>query len=188
MRHGMALNLESKMKYLTAPYLTLMHAFKNHADNRLDHPNTTHYHPTALMQEYCTLRLDGGRQTGKTEAVAQFADEWLEDGGTIIVLGKTYAIANDTKDRIIREHTRKYNPAKSAQELKREIITSPIRQFLSDSEIKFRGQTLQRILFIIDEPMHVPEMHKFYSAYHETIRYCNRPGTKLPLFFVIGIQ
>lgn len=177
------------MKYLTAPYLTLMHAFHAHADSCLEEQREgTSLH--ALMQEYCTLRIDGGRQSGKTEAASQFADEWIANGGDVVVLAEKVSYANITKDKIISKHFRQLSPRYSAIELRSRIITASMRDFLSDDCNKFRGRSLSRILFIIEEPIRLPELYKFYDKWYTDIRWCHQSSARevLPFFFVMGIQ
>lgn len=179
------------MKYLTAPYLTLMHAFHTHADSCLEEYKNQRGHSLhALMQEYCTLRIDGGRQSGKTEAVSQFADEWITNGGDVVVLAEKVTYANATKDRIIGKHFRQLSPRYSAIELRSRIITCSIRDFLSDDCNKFRGRSLSRILFIIEEPIRLPELYKFYDKWYTDIRICHVSSARdvLPFFFIMGIQ
>lgn len=179
------------MKYLTAPYLTLMHAFHTRADSCLEqYKDQPQYSLHALMQEYCTLRIDGGRQSGKTEAVSQFADEWISNGGDVVVLAEKVTYANDTKDRIIGKHFRQLSPRYSATELRSRIITASMRDFLSDDCNKFRGRSLSRILFIIEEPIRIPELYKFYDKWYTDIRLCHISSGRedLPFFFVMGIQ
>ena len=62
-----------KMKSLFAPYLSLMHAFKIRADDCIEILKESHYTPVDILREYATLKIDGGRQSGKTKAVAEFA-------------------------------------------------------------------------------------------------------------------
>ncbi|QYN80568.1 hypothetical protein [Kosakonia phage Kc304] len=177
------------MKYLTPIYLTLMHAFSNRADNRLEELKDQKLYPISLMQEYCTLRIDAGRQSGKTEAVAQFTSEWLERGNSVVIISDTSKFAETTKKRIIDEHLKQQRHRYSAHELKRDIITVSIRNFLSGNCNKFRGISLSRVLFIIDEPIRLPEMYKFYSTYQKEVSTAVlRTTNELPLFFVIGLQ
>lgn len=176
------------MKYLTAPYLTLMNAFKAHSEDVLS-KQKYEQDRIANMQEYCTLRLDAGRQTGKTEAVALFASDWLEDGGQVIVLADTQVYARTTAIRI----ETKYSPLRHGDEIKfrNNIFSQSIRSFLSDSgDVRYRGRTLSKILVIIDEPCSkMPEIYKFYKAFEDNIKVNTRTsGAPLPLFFVMGIQ
>lgn len=178
------------MKYLTPVYLTLMHAFRDAADSRLnDDEYRRIYDPIGLMKEYGTLRIDGGRQTGKTEAVAQFAKDWLLEGGSVIILSTRYTQSNETADVIKRVYKSSRSINKSDDyDLNHNVIPMAIRSFLSDTS-RFRGIRLNRCLFVIEEPMKVPDMNKFYSAYMENTRWSVMANTdKLPLFFVIGMQ
>lgn len=178
------------MKYLTAPYLTLMHSFRIRADRCLDEYSEPGFSQHALMQEYTTLRIDGGRQSGKTEAAAQFADEWIAEGNEVVVLAEKVEYAERTKKRILNKHSMQLRPRYSSTELRSRIITCSIRDFLSNNCNKFRGRSLSRILFIIEEPIRIPEMYKFYDKWYVDIRLCHRTSNnvKLPLFFVMGIQ
>ena len=91
--------------FLTGPYLSLMNAFTHHSDVRVEEIcNSGFYVPDSphLFKEYCTLRLDGGRQSGKSTAVTNFAANWLYDGGTVIVLSNTSAYAKISAGRISR--------------------------------------------------------------------------------------
>ena len=177
------------MKYLTAPYLTLMHAFKAHADLMLE-KYKPYASPIELLGEYSTLRLDGGRQSGKTEAVVQFCVEWMEDGGSVYVISSSQQNSNATRHRISKAWNNRINFRSFDEDyFKRNVLTDTVRAFLSDGGSKARGRTLNRILYIIDEPMNVPSLHKFYEAHYKGPFYatCNQTD-KLPLFFVIGMQ
>lgn len=167
-----------------------MHAFKDAADRRLnDEEYRRTYDPIGLMHEYGTLRIDGGRQTGKTEAIAQFATDWLLEGGSVIILSTRYTQSKETADII--KHT--YKSSRSIdklddRDLSNNIIPMAMRCFLSDTD-RFRGIRLNRCLFIIEEPMKVPDMNKFYQSYMENTRWSVINNTsELPLFFVIGMQ
>ena len=184
MCQGMApLIREIKMKYLTAPYLTLMHAFYAHADDVLSNQK---YEPSRIsnMQEYCTLRLDAGRQTGKTEAASLFAADWIEEGGSVICLAYNSSYAKSTADRIkIKCYHRNIEIGPN------QLFSNAMRSFLSDSGGNaYRGLKLKRVLVIIDEPCSkMPEIYKFYKAYEDHVSLTVRDG-KYPLFFVMGIQ
>lgn len=185
MRQGMALYLGNKMKYLTAPYLALMQAFSDHALERLDDPDLQYLNKISLMQEYGTLRLDGGRQTGKTEAVARFAADWLAEGKSVIVIANTYSYAKETCDRIKRRHSALEN----IDVQNGVLIADSVRSFLDSRHDKFRGVSLKRTLIIIEEPIRVPEMFKFYASWKDLAPcYVSSSETKLPLFFVMGMQ
>lgn len=185
MYHGWSSILEHKMKYLTPLYLSLMHAFKDHAFKRLDALENSCMYPISMMQEYGTLRIDGGRQSGKTEAAARFAAEWLAEGNSVIVMGVNSSIARDTRDRIMRRWAALDNNDK----IKGVLIDDTIRSFLGETWNKYRGISLQRTLIIIEEPMRIPEMYKFYAAYEDlTNRNLCQVPKPLPLFFVMGIQ
>lgn len=174
------------MKYLTAPYLTLMNAFKDHSEVALSKQNYSQNRITN-MQEYCTLRLDAGRQTGKTEAVSLFCKDWIESGGSVIILADTEHYAKLTKDRIIH----KFPGIQHASNFRNTIFTQSIRTYLSDScVVRYRGISLQKTLIIIDEPCSkMPEMYKFYKAFEDNLMVNTvSGGCKLPLFFVMGIQ
>ncbi|WPK18059.1 hypothetical protein [Escherichia phage BYEP02] len=56
--------------FLTGPYLSLMNAFTHHSDARVEEICKNDYIPPFedLLKQYCTLRLDGGRQSGKSTA------------------------------------------------------------------------------------------------------------------------
>lgn len=176
------------MKYLTAPYLSLMNAFKDHSDDVISqYENQKHYSRIALMQEYRTLRLDGGRQTGKTEAASMFAKDWIEDGGQVIVLADSESYAKNTGDRIIR----KFPGLNTRSAFKNQIFTQSIRTYLSDSCSKrYHGVALKNTLIIIEEPCaKMPEIYKFYKAFEDHLMVNTiTGGCKLPLFFVMGIQ
>ena len=177
------------MKHLTPIYLTLMHAFRDAADRRLNNPNYSFYEPSCLMREYGTLRLDGGRQTGKTAAFCQFATDWLLEDGSVIILSTRYTQSSELMEGILREYNSSHLINKlPANEIAKSIVPMTIREFLSnDSSYKFRGRKFGRALIIIEEPMKVPDMMKFYDMYQEAIRW-SMPNDTLPLFFVIGMQ
>ncbi|BBC78182.1 hypothetical protein KNT65_gp134 [Escherichia phage EcS1] len=173
------------MKYLTPIYLTLMHAFNNRADDCLEDKNNKGLHPISLLQEYCTLRIDGGRQSGKTEAVSRFAAEWLADGKSVIVLANKSPYARKTRDRIMR----RWMALENIDKVKGVLVDDTIRNFLSDNKDRYRGLSLQRTLIIIEEPIRIPEMYKFYEAWESMrVNYTSQGEVPLPLFFVMGIQ
>ena len=178
------------MKYLTPVYLTLMHAFKDAADSCLNNEDyRKNYDIIGLMHEYGTLRIDGGRRTGKTRAVAQFANDWLLEGSSVIILSTRYTQSVVTRDEIISEHANCRSISRlDSKGIRDNVFVMTIRDFLSDSN-RFRGINLNRCLIIIDEPMKVPDMNKFYSSYIKSVRLSVMHNTdKLPLFFVIGMQ
>lgn len=184
MCQGMAPNFGNNMKYLTSQYLSLMHAFTDHAISRLDNPDNSWMYNIAMLQEYGTLRLDGGRQTGKTEAVAQFAADWLSEGNSVIIIANKCEYARETYDRI----KRRWKALESIDKDNGVLMYDTVRSFLSGHPDKFRGISLKRTLFIVEEPIRIPEMYKFYEAW-DNLKVCysaNKPG--LPLFFVLGIQ
>ncbi|APD20510.1 hypothetical protein KNT59_gp154 [Klebsiella phage KPV15] len=90
---------------------------------------------------------------------------------------------------ILREYNSSHLINKlQANEIAKSIVPMTIREFLSnDSSYKFRGRKFGRALIIIEEPMKVPDMMKFYDMYQEAIRW-SMPNDTLPLFFVIGMQ
>lgn len=173
-----------KKPMLTPIYLTLMHAFRNHADYVLEQDKVRGLCPIAMMQEYCTLRLDGGRQTGKSEAVAEFCKDWMCEGNDVIIISNKLSQSLELSRRIERA----YNNVHRMQKTPAKVIASTNRKFLSD--IEFRGMSLQRPLIIIDEPMKISEMYRYYKAYEDNLQICTlSSGIKdLPLFFVIGMQ
>jgi hypothetical protein len=188
MRQGMALlTREIKMKYLTPVYLTMMYAFKDRALERLDGETWDYLSPISKMQEFGTLRIDGGRQTGKTSAAAEFASRWRDEGGDVIVLSTNSSQSLELVDLIKRKCTTNRCLNRNHQGF---VIGDTIRSFLADDGFnKYRGLRINRALIIIEEPMKVPEMSKFYKAYQDLVeRYMCQLNTPLPLFFVIGIQ
>lgn len=74
------------------------------------------------------------------------------------------------------------------QKFPAKVLATTKRKFLSGEE--FRGQSLQRPLIIIDEPIRIPEMYRYYKAYEDNVQICTLSSgiTEYPLFFVIGIQ
>lgn len=173
------------MKYLTYPYLTLMHAFRDRADFELDKSYNRQINRIALMQEYCTLRIDGGRQSGKSEAASKFAAEWMAEGNSVIVICTKTEFSRGLVGRIRRD----YNNIDSIHKKSGALIGDTIRSFLSDGiQNKYRGISLSRTLIIIDEPMNIPEMYKFYAGYENVERQCCRLQKDFPLFFVMGMQ
>lgn len=176
------------MQYLTYPYLTLMHAFKDRALERLD-KNNEYYKflkPIDLVSEYGTLRLDGGRQTGKSEAAALFAADWLHDGNDVIVISTKATQSRELKERI--EHKVK-GIQRIDSNLRGFCVHDTIKSFLNEEFDKYRGLSLTRLLVIIDEPMKMPDIKKFYESYFYLVNHCFCQGDKpLPLFFVMGMQ
>lgn len=183
------------MKFLTPIYSTLMHAFKDHAFEAFD--SHKHYHRIALMQEYGTLRIDGGRQTGKTAATVQFSIDWLKEDNSICFIGFNGDSAKDFKSRMqtaIAGKAMLYNDPNPVtyDRVKDKIDVFPsVREFLSHRTVdRFRGRSFKRMLIIIDEPCNrMPEMYKFYDTYENSIAPSSfTNGKNLPLFFVLGIQ
>lgn len=170
--------------FLTSNYLSLMNAFKHHSDARVDQLDAIYpKHSTSLLAEYCTLRIDGGRQSGKTSATVQFAADWLLDGGTVIVLSDKSSYARITADRIkkrVKEFAYLDNHL---------LISNSIRSYVGNEAHFLRGRSLTRILYIIDEPMNV-DMHKIYEVHQKTVwpAQLDQGIDKQSLFFVIGMQ
>ncbi|AEO97072.1 endoribonuclease [Salmonella phage vB_SenM-AKM_NP4] len=177
--------------FLTAPYLSLMNAFTHHSDARVDEICKNGWVPPleTLLKEYCTLRLDGGRQSGKSIAVTNFAANWLYDSGTVIVLSNKSAYAELSANHIKKEFSRYSN-----DDIRFRLFTDSVRSFIGNKGYKFRGLSLSRILYIIDEPVKAPDMDKLYDVHMETMQYCCRVDcyknnqTARPQFFVIGMQ
>lgn len=172
------------MKFLTPIYQTLMHAFKDRAFERFDSMKSF-MEPISLMQEYGTLRLDAGRQSGKSKATASFAADWLDSGNDVIVITEGLSRSNELVSHI------KKHPINNFSSNRGWIVPDTIRNFIacSNNFSKYRGRSLTRALIIIDEPMNTPDMRKFYNAYLKLINEYMCQGQKpLPLFFVIGIQ
>lgn len=183
-----------KMKSLFAPYLSLMHSFKIRADDCIEILKESHYTPIDILREYATLKIDGGRQSGKTKAIAEFAADWLHDGGTVWIISTHQRNSEETARRIRSCYEKELIHQANPEEAKRMIIMDTIRSFLSNGGSKARGRTLNRILYIIEEPMKLPEMEKFYEAhfkgpFYACITQAHATGKEaLPLFFVIGMQ
>lgn len=182
---------DNKMRtFLTGPYLSLMNAFTHHSDARVEEICKNDYIPPFedLLKQYCTLRLDGGRQSGKSTAVTNFAANWLYDGGTVIVLSNTSAYAKISAGHIKKEFSRY-----SGDDIRFRLFTDSVRSFIGNKGSKFRGLSLSRILYIIDEPVKSPDMDKIYDIHIETVHHCCNSnccigGITRPQFFVIGMQ
>jgi hypothetical protein len=175
------------MQFLTPIYLTLMHAFADRAIERLDSNQYTWYGPEAKMDMFGTLRIDGGRQTGKTSAVAQFAAEWAAKGNDVIVMSTVSHRSREVAGLI--KKISKANPQYDSP--KPGFVTyDTVRSFLDEGNYhKYRGLSLTRLLIIIEEPMKLPSMDKFYSSYLKMVNQYMCQGDKpLPLFFVMGMQ
>lgn len=159
-----------------------MHAFRQHADYVLDRDRGLD--EIAMMQEYCTLRLDAGRQTGKSEAVAEFCKDWMSEGNSVIIVSQNMAQSLEISKRIKLA----YNSVLRMQKFPAKVLATTKRKFLSN--IECRGMSLQRPLIIIDEPMRIPEMYRYYESYKDNWKFCSvaSGNSDLPLFFVIGIQ
>lgn len=177
--------------FLTGSYLSLMNAFANHSDARVEEICNNFYvaDSLTLFKELCTLKLDGGRQSGKTKAVSIFATEWLADGGTVIVLSQNSAYANVSASAIRKEYFNYHT-----ESIKYRLYTDSVRSFVGNTACKFRGLSLSRVLYIIDEPVKTPDMDKIYDAHIKVVQHCCRASceetnqTTRPLFFVIGMQ
>lgn len=172
------------MKFLTPLYLALMHAFSDRAQEIVD--KVSPEHSSRMMQEYSTLRLDGGRQSGKTAAVVQFAADWLHKGNDVVFIGKTSSASAQFKSMVSKHFKSGLYLNYDSNVLNRIVLTSQ-RVFLSQQGIDvFRGRSLHRTLFIVDEPIKV-DMTKYYNQYGEGAFYaCYRGG--IPMWFVIGMQ
>lgn len=175
------------MKFLTPIYLTLMHAFAERAIERLDSDQYAWYEPASRMQEFGTLRLDGGRQTGKTSAIAQFAADWVSKGNDVIVMS-----SSSHRSREICDIIKRVSKAQPHLNVERPgfVVYDTVRSFLDEDHFhKYRGLSVTRLLIIIEEPIRLPAMDKFYEAYQTMMNKFMRQGSKpLPLFFVIGMQ
>ncbi|AIA80028.1 hypothetical protein JS09_061 [Escherichia phage vB_EcoM_JS09] len=176
--------------FLTGPYLSLMNAFTHHSDARVEEICKNGYAPPFedVLKQYCTLRLDGGRQSGKSTAVTNFAVNWLYDGGTVIVLSNTSAYSKISAGNIEKEFSRY-----SSDDIRFRLFTDSVRSFIGNEGSKFRGLTLSRILYIIDEPIKAPDMDKIYNIHIKTVQHCCKSkycigGIARPQFFVIGMQ
>ncbi|AKE46138.1 hypothetical protein ACWBB6_000744 [Escherichia coli] len=177
--------------FLTGPYLSLMNAFTHHSDARVEEICKNDYLPPMedVLKQYCTLRIDGGRQSGKSIAVTNFAANWLYDGGTVIVLSNTSAYAKISANNIKKEFSRYSN-----DDIRFRLFTDSVRSFIGNEGHKFRGLSLSRILYIIDEPIKAPDMDKIYNIHIKTVQHCCRSynaetgETVRPQFFVIGMQ
>ncbi|UIS66102.1 hypothetical protein [Escherichia phage PSD2001] len=194
MCQGMAQNLKrnNMRTFLTGPYLSLMNAFTHHSDARIEELcKTDCYIPPmeVLLKEYCTLRMDGGRQSGKSTAVTDFAYNWLYNGGTVIVLSNTSAYARVSYNSIKNDFIR-FND----EDIRHRLFHDSLRSFIGNEGSKFRGLALSRVLYIIDEPIKAPDMDKIYDAHIKVVQHCCRASceetneTTRPLFFVIGMQ
>ncbi|WCZ66434.1 hypothetical protein [Yersinia phage MHG19] len=170
--------------FLTSNYLSLMNAFKHHSDARVDKlPSIYPKHSTSLLAEYCTLRLDGGRQSGKSVATTHFAADWLMDGGTVIVLSDKSSYARITADRI-KKRMKEFGYSDNHL-----LISNSVRSYVGNEAHFLRGRSLTRILYIIDEPMKV-DMGKIYEVHQKTVwpSMLGQGVDKQSLFFVIGMQ
>lgn len=172
------------MKMLTPLYLALMHAFSDRAQEIVGKfgPENS----ARIMQEYSTLRLDGGRQSGKTTAVVQFVADWLHKGNDVVFIGKNSNVSIRFKSMVAKYFKSGLYVDYDANIWNRIVLTSQ-RVFLSKQGINaFRGRSLNKTLFIVDEPIKV-DMTKYYEQYGEGAFYsCYRGG--IPMWFVIGIQ
>lgn len=138
-----------------------------------------------LYSEYCTLRIDGGRQTGKTRAMVEFAAEWLREGNSVVYVTRNFKGSMDFNIRIKRYTDLNYSFCIDTDNL----ICCSRRDLLSDGCNAFRGRTLKNVLLIIDENVDV-NIDKFYEAYNDKILLSTKKNeeNKPPLFFVIGRQ
>lgn len=172
--------------FLTSNYLSLMNAFKHHSDTRVDYLDPVYPKKTInLLKDYCTLRLDGGRQSGKTSAVNQFAADWLLNGGTVIVLSDTSSYAKVTA-KSIEKQAKQYGYENSHYFL----ISNSIRSFVGNEAHQLRGRSLTRILYIIDEPMKASP-DKIYEIHQKWVwptQLSLQETIRQPLFFILGTQ
>lgn len=170
--------------FLTSNYLSLMNAFKHHSDIRVDQLSNDYLkYSTSLLAEYCTLRLDGGRQSGKTVATTHFAADWLMDGGTVIVLSDTSSYARVTADHI-KKRAKEFGYTDTHL-----LISNSVRSYVGNEAYFLRGRSLTRILYIIDEPMKI-DMKKIYEVHQKTAwpAMLGHGIDKPALFYVIGMQ
>lgn len=180
------------MKFLTPIYSTLMHAFVERSDEIVEMMNRQNISRAYQMMEYRTLRLDGGRQSGKSTACAEFASDWIKDGGDVVYIGWNSDSCGNFKSMIKTASQRYWQRSEVVDLLRHKFTGVPsIRNFLSDAgHDRFRGMSMNKVLVIIDEPLdRMPNISKIYERYEETIRFCtNSTGNELPIFFVIGCQ
>ena len=164
-----------------------MYAFMDRALERLDSNKWNFLNSVSRMQEFGTLRIDGGRQTGKSSAAAEFASRWRDAGNDIIVISTTASRSREMVDLIKRKCNTNFCIDRDHKGF---IVGDTIRSFLSEDGLyKYRGLSITRVLVIIDEPIKLPDMMKFYEAYNRLVcEYVCQGQKPLPLFFVIGLQ
>lgn len=174
------------MKFLTPIYLTLMHAFADRAEQQLERLSKMNISRPYFNMEYRTLRLDAGRQSGKSSALLQFEADWLCSGGHVIHISWNSDSAKLAKEQC-KELLKRNYMFDPQQEIKKYHTVASIRQFLSDGWTdKFRGTTMEKVLVVVDEPLdRMPAISKLYEKYETSLRFCSRTP---PLFFIIGCQ
>lgn len=170
------------MKYLTPLYLSMMYAFVDCSREKLKNIPKYGMSDIGIYQEYRTLNLNGGRQTGKSTAVNQFVNEWISEGNDVVYIVNNYNSIKKTKRNI-----------NAKEDDSGKVLFTTLRTFLSDSgSYPFRGQSMKNCLVVVDEPCtKLPELYKLYKAYEDNIKPCTMhmdKETEHPLFFVLGIQ
>lgn len=176
-----------KKKYLTPLYLAMMHAF---ADTARAAEESPYLSLPQVIEEYRTLRLDGGRQTGKTQAIVQFCSEWIADGNSVLVVGRKLSAAKEVKERIERWYKATsyrsidgYDP----DVIKHNVDITWLRDFMNPLNNRCRGKSFpSQMLVVFDEVIDFPKYHEAAEVYCKTYRISNHMRND-PLFFVIGM-
>lgn len=180
------------MKKLTYLYSALMHAHKDRVISMEENQKYfRHMTPVMIFQEYCTLRLDAGRQSGKSTAAIDFVNDWINDGGDVVLIGHKSAYNREFVDRLKNVWLYKNTFDKlDWHDVKKRIHEfGGIRSFLGDND-RFRGLYMGRVLVLIDEPLdRLPDIRKIYEKYHQEISPAtSRTNYQLPVFMVLGCQ
>ncbi|AHY25370.1 hypothetical protein PS2_124 [Serratia phage PS2] len=180
------------MKKLTHLYSALMHAHKDRVISmEEDQKYFHHMSPAMIFQEYCTLRIDAGRQSGKSTAAIDFAHDWINDGGDVILIGykSTYNREFVARLKNLWLYRNSFDLPEWHDVKKRIHEFAGIRSFLG-MDSRFRGIRLGRVLVLIDEPMdRLPEIRKIYEKYHQDVSPAtSRTNYQLPVFMVLGCQ
>ena len=171
------------MKHLTPIYLTMMNAFVNSSDERVQYYK--YLDNISMYREYRTLMLSAGRQNGKSVAITQFVNDWLNLGNDVVYISPNGVLSREAKEKI--NDLQKINYLKLHHIPKAgNIFYTTLRAFLSNSgSYLFREHTLKNCLVIVED-LNIKnfDLNSLYTAYNSNITTTN---SDYPFFFIVGM-
>lgn len=146
---------------LTETYKHMLYAFKEYANLRSEEYNGL-LSPALIISQYRTMYMGSGLASGKTTALADFAYDWIQNDGKVIILScpKTWAIVG-TKRKIEEKFTnieRKFLVRSRGDNSV--ILTTSLRTFLSGEWYDIRGRAPEKYLIIIEDMRDFPDNYK----------------------------